>query len=329
MTIIDVAKRAGVSVTTVSRVITGAPHVSSQRLTAVQEAISELGYVPSRAARALVRRRSDVIAIITANTSIYGYAQTILGIERAARRASYTVMITVVESADEAEAADMIASTLSEGVAGAAVLTFDAMGMAALAGLPPSLPVVAICGLPAPGVSQVVFEEEDLATELVEHLLDLGHRTVHHIAIPVSGREDARTTGWRRALYRRGAVVPPIWGAAWEPDSAREIGRRLLRDDPSITAVFCGNDELAMGLIRGLIDDGWTVPGDVSVVGFDDQPLARIWAPSLTTVRQDFAALGELAFDRLLGTIEGRATGVSSLRPTLVVRESSAPARAS
>lgn len=117
-----------------------------------------------------------------------------------------------------------------------------------------------------------------------------------NVSVPPSRRrEDGRTRGWRRALREAGAPAPPVVPATWDPSSGVAIGRELA-DRAGVTAVFCGNDEIAMGVIRGLAERGRRVPEDVSVAGFDDHPLARLWSPPLTTVRQDFARLGQEAF---------------------------------
>lgn len=321
----DVARLAGVSVPTVSRVLSGSIPVSDEKRIRVEAAVETLSFRPSAAARVLASRRPEVVAIITGDTSRYGYAQTIRGVEVAARAAGYTVMISVVETADDADVDGALAATLSQPIAGVIVLKFDPPGVAALHRIPDDIRAVALSGLREPGWAQAVIDESRAAEELVAHLLKLGHRTVHHVRIPPSRREDGRTTGWRRALRSAGAEVPEQWDADWSPDSGRRIGRRLA-EDPSVTAVFCGNDEIAMGVIRGLGDRGLRVPDDVSVVGFDDHPLAALWTPALTTVRQDFFDMGGRGFALLQEVIGGGASRLSSQRPSLVIRDSSGPA---
>ncbi|MGO4533354.1 LacI family DNA-binding transcriptional regulator [Leifsonia sp. 2MCAF36] len=321
----DVARRAGVSVPTVSRVLNGAAYVSEEKRKRVIQAIEELEFRPSAAARALVARQPKLIAVIAGNTSRYGYAETIRGVEERARAAGYTVTITVVESADDESVERAVSLLLDQPIAGVVVLKFDPPGVAALHRIPKSIPTVAISGVREPGVPQAVLAEADAAEEVVSYLLELGHKTVHHVRVPPSRKEDGRTTGWRRALVAHGAAVPPPRDASWEPGSGREIGRALA-GDPAVTAVFCGNDEIAMGVIRGLADEGKSVPADVSVVGFDDHPLAQLWSPPLTTVDQDFAGLGSRGYDLLQTVIAGgRVRKFSSERPTVVIRESTAP----
>ncbi|MGN7861225.1 LacI family DNA-binding transcriptional regulator [Microbacterium sp. 22303] len=321
----DVARRAGVSVPTVSRVLNGAAYVSEEKRSKVMKAIEELDFRPSAAARALVARQPKLVAVIAGNTSRYGYAETIRGIEESARGAGYTVSITVVESAEDEVVARAVSLVLEQPLAGVVVLKFDPPGVAALHRIPKSIPTVSISGVREVGVPQAVLAEADAAAEVVDYLLGLGHETVQHVRVPPSRKEDGRTTGWRRALVAHGAPVPVPVDASWEPESGREIGRALAAD-PTVTAVFCGNDEIAMGLIRGLTEAGREVPGEVSVVGFDDHPLARMWTPPLTTVDQDFAGLGSRAYGLLETLIAGgKPKKFSSERPTVIIRESTAP----
>jgi len=323
--IADVAKLAGVSVPTVSRVLTGAARVRPEKERLVLDAIEKLNYRPSATARALVLRQSHTIAIVAGNTSQYGYAETIRGVEEEARADGYTVTITVVETTDPVEVERAVTLVLDQSPAGVVVLKFDPPGVAMLDQLPRNLPIVAVSGVRSRDVPQAVLDESRAAETLTEHLLSLGHRTVHHVRVPPSRREDGRTTGWRRALKHANIEPPALYEATWSPESGRAIGHELA-EDPEVTAVFCGNDEIAMGVIKGLSDAGVKVPDNVSVVGFDDHPLAAMWSPALTTVRQDFGGLGARAFELLRGAMSGDvARRSSSALPELVVRESSAP----
>ncbi|MBT2501692.1 LacI family DNA-binding transcriptional regulator [Curtobacterium sp. ISL-83] len=323
----DVAKVAGVSVPTVSRVLTGAAPVSPDKRQRVLEAIEELGYRPNGAARALASGKQKFIAVMTSETSIFGYSATIQGIETAARAAGYFVVISVVESPTAEEAEQAVRLVLGQPLAGVIVLKFDPVGVRVLEALPLDLPVVAVSGEVASDVSQAVLDEVQAGTDVTRYLLDLGHETVHHVAIPPSREEDGRTIGWRNALEAAGAIVPPVISATWDAASGVRIGRALaIRRD--VTAVFCGNDEIAMGLIAGLSDGGARVPEDVSVVGFDDHPLAGVWRPGLTTMAQDFPGLGRRAFGLMAKLLEGdREVTLSTSLPELVVRASAGPPR--
>jgi DNA-binding LacI/PurR family transcriptional regulator len=262
------------------------------------------------------------LSVITANTSTYGYAETIRGVEDAARAAGFAVMITVLGSNEPDDIAQQVRAATDRSIAGVVVLKFEKAGVAALKAVPPDLPVVALSGLREVGVPQALIDETRAAEELTGYLLSLGHETVHHVRIPRSRREDGRTTGWRRALRKAGARIPDLIDAPWDPRAGRGIGRQIAKT-PGITAVFCGNDEIAMGVIRGIHDEGLRVPQHISVAGFDDHPLAELWEPALTTVHQDFADMGRRGIALLMSAIqqEGGAL-ISSVRPPLVIRES-------
>ncbi len=320
----DVAELAGVSVPTVSRVLSGAANVSQKRRDKVMAAIAELNFRPSAAARVLASRKSEVVSIVAGDTSKYGYAETIRGIEEAARAHGYTVMITVVETTDGPEIDSALASTMSQPLAGVIVLKFDPPGVAALKRIPGDIPVVALSGIRETGVHQAVIDETRAGEELTRYLLEQGHRTVHHVRVPPSRREDGRTTGWRRALRKAEREIPPPLDASWDPQSGRRIGHALA-EDPGVTAVFCGNDEIAMGVIRGIADRGLRVPEDISVAGFDNHPLSSLWNPELTTANQDFAGLGGRGFQLLVSQLRGEAgPRFSSDRPEIIVRASTA-----
>lgn len=325
--IVDVARLAGVSVPTVSRVINGSVPVSAERKDRVLAAIKELGYRPNSAARALVTGRQAVIAVLASNTTRYGYATTLQGIEEAARLAGFIVMITIVET-DEADVVNAaVDMALSHPVAGVIVLKFDPPGAAVLNKLPAGLPVVAASGDRGRGVPHAVLDDTAGAVAATAYLLELGHRTVHYVAVPTSGRRAGRATGWRRALAAAGAEEPAILDAGWEPERAYEIALEIA-DRADVTAVLCGNDELAMGFLRGLHEAGRHVPDEISVVGFDGHPLGRYLTPALTTVQQDFAELGRRSFELLDELLEtGHAARTASSAGILVVRESSGPPR--
>lgn len=325
--IADVAREAGVSVPTVSRVLSGSTPVSDAKRASVLDAIERLGYRPNAAARALVKGERSMIGVIALNTVRYGYAKTLQGIEEAAREAGYLVLIAVVESAEQEAMDAAIDLMLGQTVAGLIVLEFDPVGVAVSRALPATIPVVAAAaaGQTRSPHPHAYLDDRIAAREATEYLLGLGHRTVHYLAIPATDTRTGRAVGWRQALADAGAEQPEPLAAAYDPQSGYAVGRQLA-SDPTVTAVLCGNDELAIGLLRALAEVGRRVPQDVSVVGFDDQPFAAMWSPALTTVRQDFVDLGRRVFALLAAQLStGRAPRTSSARPQLVVRESAAP----
>ncbi|WP_457963665.1 LacI family DNA-binding transcriptional regulator [Arthrobacter sp. D1-29] len=322
----DVAKAAGVSVPTVSRVLTSSKFVAPELRERVMKAVGELGYRPNGAARATRSGKRSMVAVLTGGTSNYGYARTIEGIEKAARESGMSVIIAVVESDDDDAVNSAIDLVLSQPVAGVIILEFDRPGLAAVKAFPSSIPLVVAGGGTrrtgkAPGA---LLDERGAGKDVTNHLLSLGHKTVHHVSVPTMGKHSGRTDGWRAALTAAGAVIPPVLHATWEPASGYRVGQELAARD-EVTAVFCGNDDIAIGVVRALLDSGKRVPEDVSVVGFDDQPHVALWRPALTTVRQDFQDLGARAFALLASTVEtGTIPASSTVKPELVLRESTA-----
>ena len=162
------------------------------------------------------------------------------------------------------------------------------------------------------------------------HLLSLGHRTVYHVAGPLSCLDaKERVDGWRQALREAGAPEPAVLAGDWSARSGYELGSRLAAGEPGPSAVFCGNDTMALGVIRAMSERGLRVPNDVSVIGFDDVPEAAYYIPPLTTVRPDFDAVAAASIDLLLAQItSGHRLGDRRvLTPTLITRESVAPPR--
>jgi DNA-binding LacI/PurR family transcriptional regulator len=195
----------------------------------------------------------------------------------------------------------------------------------ALAEVPFGLPCVGV-GAADSVVPTVRIDNTAGAALATRHLLDLGHRTVHHVAGPADWPEAAeRVEGWRGTLYAAGAIVPPVLPQEWSARSGYERGRILARD-PDVTAIFCANDQIALGVLRALHEAGRRVPDDVSVVGFDDMPDSGYFLPPLTTVRQDFSELGRRGIEVLLAQIAAghQQPGQVVLAPELILRESTA-----
>jgi DNA-binding LacI/PurR family transcriptional regulator len=326
----DVATAAGVSYQTVSRVINGHPSVKPSTRERVLAAIDELGFRRNATAFALASGRSRAVTVLTANTTHYGYASILQGIEEAARAASYAVGIGVLESADEAAVAAEVQRAADAG-GGLIVIAYDPAGVGALGAVPAELPVVGVVETPAsppgPGRPWVWTDDREAAYAVTRHLLSLGHETVHYVAIPSSTRRtSARTSGWRQALREAGAPEAPPLKGGWGPSGGHTAGRRLAQD-PAVSAILCGNDDLALGVLRALHEAGRAVPDEVSVAGFDDAPHSAYLTPSLTTVRLDFTGLGRAAFALLHGVLEESAHVAPHpvSVPELVVRESSGP----
>ncbi len=330
----DVASLAGVSHQTVSRVINKHPNVTPTTRTRVLAAIEELGYHRNNAARALVTGRSQTLGVVTLNSTLYGPASTLYGIEQAALESDYFVTVASLRSTDRPAVRQAIARLVDQGVEGVIVIAPVDSVVEALADLPRDLRVVAVEGDADADIDVVTVDQHAGAQSATEHLLSLGHSTVWHVAGPTDWLEARqRTAGWRSTLERAGAEVPPPLRGDWSPRSGFEAGRVLARM-PEVSAVFVANDSMSVGVLRAFHEHGLNVPGDVSIVGFDDVPEAAYVSPPLTTVRQDFAEVARRSLALLLDQIS------SGMRPakrqvvgtTLVVRDSTrsvdgAPAR--
>ena len=328
----DVAARAGVSHQTVSRVVNGHPNVAPLTRSRVQRAIEELGYRPNAAARALVTGSSRTIGLVTMNVNQYGPAQTMIGLEQAARTAGYSLSVAIVDGAGVGTIAEAVDRFVAQSVDAVVVHTADLEAVAALGVLDPPVPLVAVqMGGEELGPTVTVVQEAG-ARLVVDHLLGLGHTTVHHLSGPEHSMESRRRVeGWRDALAEAGAPPGELWHGDWWPSSGHAVGIEVasrIRAGEPITAVFAGNDQMALGLMVALHEQGLAVPGDVSVVGFDDVPEAPYFSPPLTTVRQDFSELGRRGVQLVLARLAGQDCEPDQVQPGLLVRGSTgAPPR--
>jgi DNA-binding LacI/PurR family transcriptional regulator len=324
----DVGRLAGVSHQTVSRVINGSASVRPETRDRVLEAMRELGYRPNPVARALATGRSNTIGVVSFDTTLYGPASTMLGIERAAHEAGYFTIIASLKALNRSSVPEAIERLRLHGVDGILVIAPQEESADAAAHAPVGdIPLVAAEGGPAAGVPVVSIDQIAGAVAATRHLLELGHETVWHIAGPSNFLEaQRRVEGWRSELERVGARVPDPLVGDWSARAGYEHGRALSRD-PSVTAIFAANDQMALGALRALHESGRKLPSEVSVVGFDDIPEAPYFIPPLTTVRQDFDEMGSRSVRLLLRMMAGkRAHSGTSVRPELLVRASTAPA---
>ncbi|GAB2719797.1 LacI family DNA-binding transcriptional regulator [Arthrobacter bambusae] len=324
----DVAELAGVSHQTVSRVINDHPNVSKGTRERVEAAIAELGYRRNTAARSLVTRRSQTIGVLASELAQYGPANTLLGVEQAARDAGYFVSIAALRTVNRESILDAVRHFLDQSVDGIVVIVPHSETLLALAEVNPGVPVVAVGSLGGASVGGAMVDQRRGAELAVRHLVDQGHRRIGHVAGPQDWIDGvARSEGWSEALQAAGLEDDLLVVGDWSAGSGYDIGKKLA-DERTATALFVGNDQMALGLLRAFNEAGVRVPEDVSVVGFDDQPESGYFTPPLTTVRQDFEELGRRCMDLMLSGIEnGESVGTTVVEPELVVRQStSAPA---
>lgn len=329
---------AGVSHQTVSRVVNDHPSVSDRTRARVVSAVAELGYRPNAAARSLATRRSRTIGVISIRPADFGPARMLLGLEAAARRAGYAVVVTLLQDLDAASIEEAAHHLGGQSVAGIGVIAPRDGADAVLGPIRSGVPLVQVGGT---GASRRGAEEQvEAARAATAHLAGLGHRRIAHVAGPDDWPEArCRRDGWERELSAHGLLAADLWHGDWSVASGYEAGRLLaaaahgsVGREPGagvpvgpLTAVVAGNDQMALGIVRALVDAGLDVPRDVSVVGFDDIPEAAYLRPRLTTVRQDFDAIGERGWRVLAAAMRGQDQDFSPVGYRLVVRESASP----
>ncbi|BAJ75034.1 transcriptional regulator [Microbacterium testaceum StLB037] len=313
----DVAERAGVSAQTVSRVANGSPRVDPATRARVEKAMADLGYRMHRAARALRTGQTSTIGLVVSTLASVGNSRMLQAISEAAAARDYALAVVTVGERGIREA---FARLRSQGVDGAVVLN-EATELARDAQPPADLHLVVVDSPADPRFSIVQTDHAAGARAATTHLLALGCGTVHHLAGPAgSFAAVERERGWRAALADAGVAAPEPVRGDWTSASGYRAARALV----GASAVFVANDQMALGALRAFADAGRRVPDDVAVVGFDDIVDAAEYRPPLTTVRQDFDALGRRAVAALIAAIEGGDAVAETVPAALVVRASSA-----
>lgn len=290
-TVADVARAAGVSLMTVSRVINGSASVSEGTCARVRAAIARLGYVPNPAARSLAGARQHRIALLYANPSAAYLSEFLMGMLRAA--SIHTELIVEKHEAGEAVAAVVarVCRHRADAVVLPPPLCDDAALIEAFAGA--GLRVVQVAtGRPQPGADAVMIDDVAAARCMVEHLLGLGHRRIGFIAGASDQTASAcRHEGYVQAMRAGGAAIPPEFSVAGDFTyrSGLMAAEQLLR--AGVTAIFASNDDMAAAAVAAAHRRGLDVPGDLSIAGFDDSAMATTIWPELTTIRQPIAEM--------------------------------------
>jgi DNA-binding LacI/PurR family transcriptional regulator len=323
---IDVAMLAGVSQQTVSRVLNKHSNVSTDVRERVESAIKRLSYRRNPSARALATSRSHNLGIVSFGLTQYGPSVALTGIIDEARRSGYATNLVTLGDIDRAEMRTALDHLLADNVDGIIILAPLEAAFAALEGIDMHVPLVAF--EPGGGQQTTNVGTDDVlgAALATRHLLDLGHETVHQVSGPdgwLGSR--SRLAGWSNELTNAGLPVPDPIPGEWSTQSGYEAGL-VVAADPSITAVFVANDQMALGVMSALYACQLTVPDDISVVGYDDVPESPYYVPALTTLRVDFSEVGRLVVDRILSLMNNEAAApIPRVVPELVVRSSSGP----
>lgn len=324
----DVAREAGVSYQTVSRVINDHPSVAPATRERILQVIAKLNYRPSKVARSLVTRQSRTLSVVTYGLSHYGPTQMMANIEQAAKSSDYDLIFANINPDDDQEELFAIIQDMERHSIDGLIL------IAPVRWIPfdhlveqfRHLPIVQLDVARGASVPSVVIDQHEGGYEVTNHLLELGHMKLAEISGPLDWYgAQARHAGFLQALSDANLVPAASIEGDWTPQSGYECAQQLL-DNENFTALVVGNDQMALGAIRALHERNLCIPEDISIVGFDDIPEAPYFSPPLTTVRQEFSQLGKLGVEYLVSIIEDSAiTQQKTISPRLIVRKSTAP----
>lgn len=324
----DVARLAGVSYQTVSRVLNEHPSIRESTKQRVLDVIQEIGYRPNQAARALVTSRSRTIGVLTTQTVNYGPSTSVSAIEVAAREAGYRITVTSISSTDYTAIRSALDYLLTQAVEALVVIAPQVRVLDAIREMDFGVPYVTLQNADVGGGEHSMSVDQVAGARMAtRHLIELGHTEIMHISGPQDWIEaEARMQGYLEAINEKDLRTrAPILGD-WTAHFGYYAGLELLRFR-DFTALFASNDQMALGFIHACWDSGLDVPGDISVVGFDDIPEAAHFYPPLTTVRQNFAEIGRRAVSLLVSELQGITVDHAQIVPELVVRRSTGAPR--
>lgn len=328
VTLYDVADYAGVSYQTVSRVVNQASHVSARTREKVEAAMAELNYIPNRVAQQLAGKQTQLIGVATANLALHAPSQIVAAIKSRADQSGASVVISMVErnGVDACKAAvhNLLAQRVSGLIINYPLDEDDAIAVAAACG---NVPVLFLDVSDQSPINSIIFSHDDGARLGVEHLVQHGHQRIALLAGPqtsVSAR--LRLAGWHKHLARYQLQPVAQQEGDWSAMSGYLQTQRMLNAGTIPGAMLVANDQMALGAMRAISEFGLRVATDISVIGYDDTEDSACYIPPLTTIRQDFALLGQTSVDRLIQLSRGASTGGNQLLPvTLVERKTVQP----
>ena len=325
---IDVATRSGVSHQTVSRVLNGHKSVTEKTRKKVLKAVEELGYRPNLTARALVTGKTATIGVLSHDTTLFGPASTLHSVQSAARNNGYRTTIYSLKSEDSESIAAGIGDLINEGVDGIVIIAPQIRGTKEISQVIGNFPAVLVENESSAALPSVNVDQFYGAYELTRHLISLGHKSIAHISGPKNWYETGqRVKGYKKALSESKLGSTLIWEGDWSARSGFEATKKIIKNK-EITAIFAGNDAMALGAMKALSEAGLNVPTDISLVGFDDLPESEYLSPALTTAKQDFHAVGDQALGILLALINQSKVRMNvAIKPEVLIRTSTAKAK--
>ncbi|RFU45028.1 LacI family DNA-binding transcriptional regulator [Paraburkholderia sp. DHOC27] len=341
VTITDVAKRAGVSMKTVSRVLNNEPYVNERTRELVLSAATELGYAPNPSAQNLARGVSHTIglvyapAVAGAGAVIPHYSQGIQsGALDACERLDFGLLLLPCARDNPDPGLEIVRQARSRRLS-ALIVAAPVCNLPGVAHALQASQIPYFCVSPdvlEDGIGSVSVNDRQAARRMTEHILSLGHRRIAFVRGPHLSRDsDERLAGYLEAMQRAGVIVDPRWVVTGNHmfESGLACGKDLMTLEPRPTAVFASNDDMAAGVMHAAYGLGLSLPADVSVAGFDDSDIARTVWPPLTTIHQPLLEMAAKAVDALVAEVKDRGAGdyVSSLKPfifdcTLMIRGS-------
>ncbi|MGB8981210.1 MAG: LacI family DNA-binding transcriptional regulator [Anaerolineales bacterium] len=339
-TIKEVAKVAGVSTQTVSRVINERPDVAPETRERILTTIDELGYQPSALARSLIQQRSYTLGVVTAGLRHTGPSRTLNGIASAAEEAGYSLLLKELPRYDAEDVMPIFQALLShhvDGIIWAVPQVGENRNWVDQQSLDLKDPIVYLAMEPKKDISTVSIDNYLGGRMAMSHLLEQGYRHIAHISGPLDWWEARqRIAAWKDALQESGLEARDEYWAEgnWSSASASQAVERLFERYPDMDSIFVGNDQMALAVIQSACQRGLKIPEDLGIVGFDNIPESAFFYPPLTTMQQDQQLLGKVAVEETIKMIEsGRQGSVPvepaslMLAPTIVVRQSSIRSR--
>jgi len=335
-TIKQVAKVAGVSTQTVSRVINERPDVARETRERILTTINELGYQPSALARSLIQQRSYTLGVVTAGLKHIGPSRTLNGITSAAEEAGYSLLLKELPHFDTEDVVPIFQALLSrhvDGIIWAVPEIGENRNWVSQQSLDLKIPIVYLAMEPKQNISTVSIDNYLGGRIAMSHLLEQGYQRIGHISGPLDWWEARqRVAAWKDALQAAGleARDEHCVDGNWSPASGGLAIEKLFEQYPGMDAVFAGNDQMALAVIQVACQRGMKIPEDLGIVGFDNIPESAFFYPPLTTIQQDQQTVGKVAVEETIKLIESAWQGLDpvepqsiKLTPTLVVRQSS------
>lgn len=335
VTISQVAKEAGVSLQTVSRVINNKQEIAPVTRQHVQDVIKRLGYHPNAIARSLSQRRSHTLGVVTSGLEYYGPSHILVGVEQGANQAGLSIFLNLLHQPESENIGPIVNGLMSrqvEGIIWAVPEIGNNRSWFREAMPEPPIPVIFLSTRPREDLNVVEIDNRNGAYLATEHLLERGYRKIGLMTGPLTWwAASERRRGWQEALTAAGIPFSDaqVVEGNWSAESGERGLHELLEKSPDVQAVFACNDQMALGLMQAARSLGKRIPEDLAVVGFDDIPESAFFYPPLTTIRQGLYELGHVAVQTFVKIREAEQASESAtsaqtvwLQPQLVIRKS-------